>query len=64
VADTFNNRIQVFDNKGAFITKWGSRGSLDGQFSATPSVAVNPSTGNVYVSDTSNNRIQVFFLDP
>jgi YVTN family beta-propeller protein len=32
VADQSNNRIQKFNSTGAFITKWGSSGSGDGQF--------------------------------
>ena len=60
VADTNNNRIQVFDGNGNFITMFGGTGSGDGQFSFPFGVAVNPSTGNVYVADTFNNRVQVF----
>ena len=60
VADTNNNRIQVFDGNGNFITSFGSAGSGNGQFSFPFGVAVNPSTGNVYVADTFNNRVQVF----
>jgi hypothetical protein len=42
-----------------FITKWGSRGSNDGQFNFPQGVATD-SAGNVYVTDTSNHRIQKF----
>ena len=54
-----NYRIQKFDSNGAFITKWGSYGSEDGQFSSPNSVAVD-SSGNVYVADSYNHRIQKF----
>ncbi len=60
VADTQNNRIQVFDSNGTFITKFGSGGSGDGQFFGPVGIAVNPLTGSVYVVDQANSRIQVF----
>ena len=41
------------------MTKWGSSGSGDGQFSSPNGVAVD-SSGNVYVADVSNYRIQKF----
>ena len=70
MADTGNNRIQVFDSNGNFITKWGSlchlsigKGCVDpdgnGQFRDPEGVAVD-TQGRVYVADTGNNRIQVF----
>jgi DNA-binding beta-propeller fold protein YncE len=42
-----------------FTLKWGSRGSGNGQFENPCAVAVDGS-GNVYVSDTYNNRVQKF----
>ena len=42
-----------------FLLKWGSFGSGDGQFNFPNGVAVDPS-GNVYVADAYNNRIQKF----
>ena len=60
VADTQNNRIQVFDSNGTFITKFGSGGSGDGQFFGPVGIAVNPLTGSVYVVDQANSRVQVF----
>ncbi|HPI02463.1 MAG TPA: SBBP repeat-containing protein, partial [Candidatus Goldiibacteriota bacterium] len=44
---------------GVFITKWGSYGNADGQFSYPYGVAVD-SAGNVYVADYNNDRIQKF----
>jgi hypothetical protein len=32
VVDAGNYRIQKFDSKGIFITKWGTSGTADGQF--------------------------------
>ena len=53
-------RIQKFTSDGSFITKWGSEGSQDGQFKKPAGVAVDSSSGKVYVADTLNYRIQVF----
>ena len=44
---------------GTFITRWGSRGSGDGQLSEVESLVVDKE-GYVYVSDGGNNRIQKF----
>lgn len=43
-----------------FVTEWGSLGSDPGQFYDAQGIAVSPITGNVYVSDNGNNRIQEF----
>jgi DNA-binding beta-propeller fold protein YncE len=60
VADSDNNRVQVFTSAGVFLTAFGSNGSGNGQFREPYGVAVNKSNGNVYVADTSNFRIQEF----
>jgi hypothetical protein len=59
VADTENHRIQKFSSSGAFITKWGSKGSGDAEFDWPSGLAID-GAGNVYVADTQNNRIQKF----
>jgi DNA-binding beta-propeller fold protein YncE len=53
-----NDRIQVFDSNGNFITMWGTSGTGDGQFKSPSGIAVDSSSGNVYVAE--NTRIQVF----
>jgi DNA-binding beta-propeller fold protein YncE len=66
VLDTGNRRIQKFDGnsseyygKAIPLAKWGTQGSGDGQFNAPFGVAVDGS-GNVYVADTDNDRVQKF----
>lgn len=69
VADSGNNRIQVFNPDGSFVRQWGSTCKLDtkegcqgtgeGQFNEPWGIAVG-ADGSVYVSDTWNHRIQKF----
>jgi hypothetical protein len=64
VSDTGNNRVQKFNSSGTFLAKWGTPGSGNGEFSLNVAghpggIAVDAS-GNVYVADTGNNRIQKF----
>ncbi len=46
-----------------FVTQWGGPGTGNGEFNAPVGVAVD-AWGNVYVSDSGNNRIQKFAKDP
>jgi len=56
VADLDNHRIQKFTSDGAFIRKWGTFGTGDGQFDGSTQIAVDGS-GYVYVTDTGNTMI-------
>ena len=40
-----------------------SAGTADGQFNRPAGITIDPDLGKVYVSDTANNRIQVFDTD-
>ena len=59
VADSSNHRVQVFDENGGFLAKWGTLGAGDGQFNSPYGIAVD-GAGNVYVSELVNHRVQVF----
>jgi len=62
VADTGNNRVQIFSADGSNEYAFGKRGNRDGQFSGPQGISVD-STGKIYVADTQNNRIQIFNHD-
>jgi len=59
ICDFSNNRIQIFDSNGNFISKFGTKGNGNGQFNCPFGIAID-SKGNIVVSDFSNNRIQIF----
>jgi hypothetical protein len=72
VADRLNNRVEVFDSTGGFVNKWGKlssgnpplpvSGTGSGEFNSPYGVAVDTS-GNAYVADTLNHRVQKFTID-
>jgi len=61
VADGYggNNRIAKFTKDGDFLKSWGQTGSGQGQFNQIRGLA-SDATGNLYVADAGNKRIQVF----
>src|SRR5271165_2001907 len=59
VADTLNNRIEVFDADGVFIRAWGKNGDGPGYFARPKGVTID-SDGHVWVADGMQDRVQVF----
>ena len=57
------NHIKKFTSDGKFITSWGSEGDGDGQFLRPEDVAIDSSSGNVFVADFEGNNIQKFDSD-
>lgn len=62
VADTWNGRVQVFDNEGRFITKWGNFNTTNGELGDAyalfgPRGMAVDLNGNLLVADTGNKRI-------
>jgi sugar lactone lactonase YvrE len=60
--DPSNGRVQVFDDAGNFLRKFGSPGSGDGQLLLPWGIAVD-AAGRVYVVDSGNHRVQVWTGD-
>ena len=50
------------DLRYVLVRSWGSDGTAPGEFSAPIGVAIGPA-GDVYVTDSGNNRIQRFRPD-
>jgi DNA-binding beta-propeller fold protein YncE len=66
VADTLNNRVQVFDRADRgfvrVIGAAGSPGDGDGELDGPRGVALDD-RNRVWVADTNNDRVQVFAID-
>jgi len=77
VADTKNDRIQVFElvdgntcpqgtdeivNGVCFVEEFGSVGSSNGKFNSPAGLALDTANDLLYVVDANNDRIQVFEL--
>jgi len=53
------HQVTKYSPNGEVLARWGTKGSADGQF-LYPVVGAVDSSGNVYVCDWGNNRIQKF----
>ncbi len=62
VADSGNDRIQVFDHRGNFVSAYGSSGMGPGQFDSPQGLAVDD-LENLIVVDSGNNRLQLLNFD-
>ncbi len=63
VAECGNHRTQKFNDPGTPLLSFGSQGSEDGQFHTPTGIAVD-STGNIYVTEYRNYRVQKFGYYP
>ncbi len=62
VADSGNDRIQVFDSIGNFLAEFGTSGSGEGQFSGPQGIAFD-AAGRLLVVDSGNNRVAALDFD-
>jgi hypothetical protein len=58
VSDYANDRVEEFSPTWTFIKSCGKLGSENGEFSGPTGIAVDATTGTLYVSDSRNNRIE------
>jgi DNA-binding beta-propeller fold protein YncE len=59
VTDTLNNRVEIFDAEGNFISEFGKHGDGPGAFARPKGIAVD-GDGHIWVADQMNDRLQVF----
>jgi sugar lactone lactonase YvrE len=69
VADTGNDRFDIFEPDGTFVESWGSSGAADGQFALRRAngdghgaIAFAPD-GSFYALDVGNRRVRHFASD-
>jgi DNA-binding beta-propeller fold protein YncE len=62
VTDTLNDRVEIFDADGAFISTFGKAGDGPGYFARPKGIAVD-SDGHIWVADELQDRLQVFNKD-
>jgi RHS repeat-associated protein len=60
VSDYGNDRVDEFSAAGAYVSKFGSKGTGAGQFEGAHDIATEPGSGNLYVVDRSNDRVEEF----
>lgn len=59
VTDTLNDRIEIFDADGLFISQFGKPGDGPGYFARPKGIAVD-GDGHIWVADEMQDRLQVF----
>jgi DNA-binding beta-propeller fold protein YncE len=59
VTDTLNDRVEIFDADGNFLSTFGKNGDGPGYFSRPKGIAVDVD-GHIWVADAMQQRVQVF----
>jgi DNA-binding beta-propeller fold protein YncE len=59
VTDTLNNRVQIFDADGKFISMFGKNGDGPGYLARPKGIAID-GDGHIWVVDAVQQRVQVF----
>ena len=59
VCDTLNNRVEIFDADGKFISTFGKAGDGPGYFSRPKGIAID-NDNHIWVADGVQDRVQVY----
>jgi len=59
VTDTLNNRVEIFDADGKFMSAFGKSGDGPGHFARPKGIAIDRD-GHIWVVDAVQQRVQVF----
>ena len=59
VTDTLNDRVEIFDADGNFISTFGKAGDGPGNFARPKGIAID-GDGHIWVADEMQDRLQVF----
>jgi len=59
VTDTMNNRVEIFDADGNFLSQFGRHGDGPGYLARPKGVAVD-GDGHIWIADSYQDRVQVF----
>jgi DNA-binding beta-propeller fold protein YncE len=62
VTDTLNNRVEIFDADGNFVSEFGKHGDGPGYFARPKGIAID-ADGHIWVADQMNDTLQVFNKD-
>ena len=62
VVDHVNDRVQIFDSSGRYVSQFGERGEGNGQLIFPDGIAID-SDDNIYITDRTNDRVQIFDSD-
>jgi DNA-binding beta-propeller fold protein YncE len=62
VTDTFNDRVEIFDPDGGFVSAFGQNGDGPGHFERPKGIAVD-CDGHIWVADAAQDRVKVFDKD-
>lgn len=62
VLDGVNNKVKVFNKKGALLSSFGGTGKGKGKFNSPLGIGID-AADKIYVADSGNHRVQVFSPD-